>query len=130
MPFSASADEVSDEAAIRALWENYASRRVSGDAEGWLGLWDENGIQMPPGVPARSIESLRPKLAEAWAASPRDAMEIAPEEIVVTDDWAYTRGTYTADAADGHFEGKFVTILRRQNDGTWRIYRDIFNPNG
>ncbi len=130
MPLSASADEASDKAAIRALWESYAAHRVAGDTDQWLGLWDENGIQMPPGMPARSIESLRPKLPDAWAASPRDAMEIAPEEIVVTDGWAYTRGTYTADAADSHFEGKFMTILRRQNDGTWRIYRDIFNPNG
>jgi ketosteroid isomerase-like protein len=26
-------------------------------------------------------------------------------------------------------EGKFLTIFRRQDDGTWRIYRDAFNFN-
>lgn len=123
-------DEASDSAAIRALWQNYAAYRVSGDAESWLGLWDRDGIQMPPGVPARGIETLRPVLGKAWAANPRDAMRINPEEIVITDGWAYTRGTYTADAGDTHFEGKFMTILRRQDDGSWRIYRDIFNANG
>ncbi len=129
IPLSSVADEASDEAEIRAIWKDYASYRVAGNAEGWLGLWDENGIQMPPGMPARLIESLRPVLAEAWAANPRDAMEIIPEEIVVAGDWAYSRGIYTTDSGDANFEGKFMTILRRQEDGSWRIFRDIFNPN-
>lgn len=129
MPLPAAADTAADEAAIRAIWESYASHRVAGDAEAWLGLWDENGIQMPPGVPARGIETLRPALADVFASRPYEAMEITPEEIVVTGDWAYSRGNYTVDAGGSHLEGKFLTIFRRQDDGGWRIYRDIFNPN-
>ena len=129
LPLSVRADEAADEAAIRAIWENYAAYRVTGNTKGWLELWDENGIQMPPGMPARRIETVRPILADRWAAKPRDAMKITPEEIVVTGDWAYSRGTYTTDAGDSHFEGKFMTIHLRQEDGSWRIYRDIFNPN-
>jgi hypothetical protein len=48
-------------------------------------------------------------------------MDINAEEIVVSDDWAYSRGTFTVDEA---VEGKFLTIFRRQEDGSWRIYRD------
>ena len=123
------ADLAEDKAAIRAIWEDYASFRVTGDAEAWIGLWDENGIQMPPGVPARGIDTLRPVLANVFATRPYEAMEINPEEIVVTGDWAYSRGTYSVDAGGSHLEGKFLTIFRRQDDGSWRIYRDIFNLN-
>jgi len=73
MPLVAAGAEAADEAAIRALWKSYAAFRVSGDAEAWLALWDKNGIQMPPGVPARGIETLRPLLAEAFAARSYDA---------------------------------------------------------
>ena len=81
------------------------------------------------GIPAQAIETLRPGLADAFSSRPYEAMEITPEEIVVVSDWAYARGTYTVDAGGKHLEGKFLTIFRRQGDGSWRIFRDIFNPN-
>lgn len=129
LPLPALADMAEDQAAIRAIWEDYASFRVTGDAEAWLDLWDEDGIQMPPGVPARSIDTLRPVLADVFTKRPYEAMEISTEEIVVTGDWAYCRGTYSVDAGGKQIKGKFLTIFRRQDDGNWRIYRDIFNLN-
>lgn len=56
-------------------------------------------------------------------------MQITPEEVVIVSDWAYACGTYTVDAGGKHLEGKFLTIFRREGDGSWRIFRDIFNPN-
>ncbi len=55
-------------------------------------------------------------------------MNITPTETVVAGDWAWSLGTYTFN----DFNGKFMTILRRQSDGEWKIYRDIFSfsPNG
>lgn len=49
-------------------------------------------------------------------------------------DWAFSRGNYTAtQTVQGNtveVDGKFMTIFRRQDDGQWKIYRDIFNSNG
>jgi uncharacterized protein (TIGR02246 family) len=122
-----------DEAAIREIYDTYTSARVAGDAETWLSLWDAEGIQMPPGMPARGKDVLDAGIPKAFSAIPAKAVNINPEEIVVAGDWAYSRGSYNADQVvqgkDVHIDGKFLTIFRRQDDGSWRIYRDIFNFN-
>lgn len=125
LPGAVAADTAEDEAAILEIWSTYSAARVAGDAESWLGLWDEDGIRMPPGVPAVDFATFAPGTPERFA-NPPASMEIKPEEIVVTGDWAYSRGTFTVNDA---VEGKFLTIFRRQDDGTWRIYRDAFNMN-
>ena len=114
-----------DEQAILEIWSTYTEARVAGDAETWLGLWDEDGIRMPPGTPAVDFATFAPGTPERFA-NPPASMDINAEEIVVSDDWAYSRGTFTVDEA---VEGKFLTIFRRQEDGSWRIYRDSFSMN-
>lgn len=129
------ADEASDKAGIQSLWATYASAAVSGDTETWLSLWDAAGIQMPPGVPARSIDVVAANIADAWAnRPPRKSMNINPIDIEIAGDWAFARGDYDVtsviDGAEKKMEGKFLTILKRQDDGSFRIYRDCFNGNG
>jgi uncharacterized protein (TIGR02246 family) len=122
-----------DEAAIREIWNSYAAARVANDPEKWLSLWDDEGIQMPPGMPARGKDVLKTVVPKGFAATPTSVMNVIPEEIVVAGDWAYSRGNYNADRVvdgkDVHIEGKFMTIFKRQDDGAWKIYRDIFNSN-
>ena len=125
MPPLAAADAVADEAAILDIWSQYTTARVEGDAETWLGLWDKEGIRMPPGTPAVDYATFAPGTAERFANAP-NSMVIDSEEIVVTGDWAYSRGTFTVNDA---VEGKFLTIFRRQDDGSWGIYRDSFSMN-
>ena len=125
LSLSATADPATDEAAILDIWETYSSARVAGDVETWLGLWDEEGIRMVPGVPAVDFATFAPITAERFANAPA-SMEINSEEIVVADDWAYSRGTFTVNDV---IEGKFLTIFRRQDDGSWRIFRDAMNMN-
>ncbi|NNL34917.1 MAG: nuclear transport factor 2 family protein, partial [Silicimonas sp.] len=71
---------------------------------------------------------------KAFAAMPASAMEISPEETVIMGDWAFSRGNYTAALTRQgnavNVDGKFMTIFKRQDDGSWKIYRDIFNSNG
>ncbi|MCH7939879.1 MAG: nuclear transport factor 2 family protein [Candidatus Marinimicrobia bacterium] len=62
-------------------------------------------------------------------------MGITNEEVRVAGDWAFARGTYTAiltPKAGGEtidIDGKYLTILERQVDGSWKIFRDCFNSN-
>jgi hypothetical protein len=62
-------------------------------------------------------------------------IDIKNEETVVRGDIAYCRGTFTrvmtpkAGGASVNYDGKFLTILKRQGDGTRKIYRDCFNSN-
>jgi len=118
---------------IRVIWNIYSTARVVGDYEVWLSLWDEEGIQMPPGAPARSKDVLDEVVPKAFTSGSVSSMNIYPEEIVVAGSWAYARGTYDSEReVEGkavRVEGKFLTIFKRQPDGTWRIYRDCFNSN-
>ena len=124
-PGQSFADSASDEQAILDIWSTYTEARVAGDAETWLGLWDEEGIRLPPGAPAVDFATFAPGTPERFAKPPA-SMEIKSEEVVVTGDWAFSRGKFTVNNA---VEGKFLTIFRRQDDGSWRIYRDAFNFN-
>ena len=44
-------------------------------------------------------------------------------------------GVYTQDlkaratGETAHVDGKFLTVLKQQDDGSWRIFRDCFNSN-
>lgn len=122
-----------DKVAIRDIWSTYSAARVAGDAETWLALWDAGGLQMPPGMPARGLDVLMVGVPKVFAAGGVTSMTIDPIEIEVAGDWAYTRGAYASERiVDGNpvmVDGKFMTILRRQDDGSWKIYRDIFNSN-
>ena len=125
IPAAVAADAAADEKAILDIWQTYSAARVAGDAETWLGLWDKDGIRMAPGAPAVDYATFAPGTPERFAKPPA-SMEIKPEEVVVTGDWAYSRGTFTVNNA---VDGKFLTVFRRQSDGTWRIYRDAFSMN-
>ena len=125
IPGAVAADAAGDEKAILEIWSTYSAARVAGDAETWLSLWDKEGIRLPPGAPALDFATFAPGTPERFAKPPA-SMEINSEEVVVTGDWAYSRGNFIVNDA---IEGKFLTIFRRQGDGSWRIYRDAFNMN-
>ncbi|MFD0979751.1 YybH family protein [Tropicimonas aquimaris] len=127
------ADDAADKAAIRGLWQTYSAARVEADAATWLTLWDAEGIQMPPGSPARGFEVLQESVPKAFVPGAVTAMEIEPIDIEVAGDWAFARGVYSStrmrDGQEVQLDGKFLTILKRQDDGAWKIYRDCFNSN-
>jgi len=122
-----------DGAAIEAMWDVYETALIDGDAEKWLSLWDEGGVQLPPGGPAVDKAELAAAMPAELADVDFTAMDIQPAETVVSGDFAFSRGVYTLEGGSGDdafaVDGKFLTIFRRQDDGSWRIYRDAFNSN-
>ncbi len=76
-----------DVAAILKLWQTYSSARVAGDATLRLSLYDENGIQIPPGAPASGKDVLKEIVPKAFSAGSVASMNISPEEITVAGDW-------------------------------------------
>ena len=128
-------DTQADEAAINAIWSTYVSSLEAGDIDAWLSLWTEDGVQMPPNErPVIGKDQLRTRNGGALDVFAVE-IDITNQEVGVAGDWAFSRGVYTATFApkDGSepipVDGKFMTILKRQSDGGWKIYRDIFNSN-
>ncbi len=124
-----------DSAAINAIWSTYVSSLEAGDIDAWLSLWTDDGVQMPPNEPpVIGKDQLRQRNGAALDLFTVE-IDITNQEVGVAGDWAFSRGVYTATFApkDGSkpipVDGKFMTILRRQSDGGWKIHRDIFNSS-
>jgi uncharacterized protein (TIGR02246 family) len=129
------ADLEADVAAISDIWSLYASSANAGDIDRWISLWTEDGVQMPPNEPP--IIGKDQILIANKAAFDQFTyeMEITNEETRVAGDLAFSRGIYTATLSPKNgnqpalVDGKFMTILERQPNGSWKIHRDIFNSN-
>ena len=122
-------------AAVNEIWSQYSSSLNSGDIDAWVALWAEDGIQMPPNSPpVVGKERIRERNKAVLDQFSFD-MSITNEEVEVAGDWAYSRGTYMATLTPKQggepvlIDGKYMTILLRQPDGSWKIRRDIFNSN-
>ena len=128
-------DPATTTAAVNNLLNQYAASLNSGDLDRWVGLWTEDGVQMPPGEPAVvGKDRIRARNGAGLARFKFD-MGITNEEVQVAGDWAYIRGTYKATltpkqgGAPVLVDGKYMSILARQQDGSWKFHRDAFNSN-
>jgi uncharacterized protein (TIGR02246 family) len=104
-------------------------------SDGWISLWADDGVQLPPGSPPNigkeQIRAAMKGLVDQFVWN----IGITNEEVGVGGDWSFARGTYTATLTPKEegkaifVNGKYMTILKKQPDGSWRIHRDIFNSN-
>jgi ketosteroid isomerase-like protein len=62
-------------------------------------------------------------------------MLIQPEEVRILGDRAYSHGTYELEMAPKaggepqRYSGKFLDVLEKQIDGSWKIAIDCHNCN-
>ena len=129
-------DQEAVTAAVNDLWSRYSSSLNSGDIDLWMSLWVDDGVQMPPNEPPvigrQAIRARNKGVLDRFTFN----MTISNEEVGVGEGWAFARGTYratlTPKAGGGaplSIDGKYMSILARQSDGSWKIHRDIFNSN-
>ena len=125
----------SDERAVRSLIARTAAANNAGDVEEWVSLFDEEAIYMPPGGPAVSGEAELRRVAQSGFSAWKSAIEIEPEEVIVSGDWAFARTRVTGSVvprAGGDavaIDNKQIVVYRRGTDGRWRIARQITNAN-
>ena len=125
-----------DMAAIRATDSAFARAAGAGDAAAVAAMYLADARLMPPN--RRPIEG-REAIQKFWGGllgGYQLRFDVAAEEIEGRGDLAYARGRYTLDgtpkakdAAPLHDEGKFLEVLRRQPDGTWRYAVDMYSSD-
>lgn len=124
---------VSDEAAIQALWQEYATSATAGDLDRWITLWSEEGIQLAPDAARRMGRGVIRREMKPLFDLFDTEMAVYPDEIQVLGEQAYTHGTYEfvtrpKEGGDStEVRGKFLTILRKEGDDSWKISIDCFN---
>jgi uncharacterized protein (TIGR02246 family) len=131
----ADVDAVAD--AIDAVWREYEASHLASEPDRWIELWAEDGVQMPPGVPpVVGKDAIYPRITNDLQNNEYSEFVITNEDVEVNGGMAFARGTFAVTVAPKNggdamsFEGKYMTIFRQQPDGSWKIYRDIFNSNG
>jgi uncharacterized protein (TIGR02246 family) len=131
----AAPDQAAAAAAVNEIWKEYSASLNAGDLDRWMTLWTEDGIQMPPDEPAvvgkESIRARNQRVLDQFSFN----IAITNAEARTAGDLAFARGTYKASLTPKQggnpipIDGKYMSILSRQSDGSWKIHRDIFNSN-
>ena len=104
--------------------------------DGWVSCFAEDGAMMPAGGNiVRGREAIRALMAPSFA-NPGFSLRWKPvgAEISSADDLGYTFGTYIATSAgpDGKLAtryGKYLTVWKKQADGSWKVVNDIGNSS-
>jgi len=128
-----------DRAATTATFEQtlkeFSASLSAGDADRWLALWAEDGVQLAPDAPPVERKAAIAAKMRGVLDRFRFDMTIQNLETHSAGDWGFVRGKYQATltpklgGAAIPIDGKYLTVRTRQNDGSWKIYRDIFNSN-
>ena len=129
------ADVEADTAAINKLYNRATLACSTGDAELYLSVFTEDAVVMAPGSPAViGKEELRPIIEGLFGLFDLE-LPYTMDEVGVTGDKAFARSSfqYSMTPKEGGetttSAGKELDILKRQADGSWKIYIQCWNYN-
>jgi ketosteroid isomerase-like protein len=121
-------------AAILRADSAFADSTAATGPEGWTAFFAADGVMFPPRGRIDGQEAIRAAMEGAFAPG-TPMLRWHPVDAVVggAGDLGYTLGRWSSvlpqpDGRDSVLsEGNYVTIWRRQADGTWRVAVDIGN---
>lgn len=129
-------DLAAEREALLQADRDFASAFAEHGVEGWISSFDERGIQMPGGLPtAWGRDEVEATARQLFESPIFESLTWEPVYAVAAEagDLGYTVGNYTARGTDAEGEqviqdGNYVTIWRKQEDGTWKVALDTGNP--
>ena len=135
-------DSADDKKAIQELYQTWDIAVHSGDRDGYVALLDENIRMVPPG--AKDVIGRDAYAEFLIPVFQYGKYEIVPRgdlEINVLGDIALTRYDYLVKVYEGATkmqdgaltqesnDMKYSVVLRRQEDGTWKVLLHMWNQN-
>ena len=134
-PEQVEAEKVEAEAALSSLLDELETTYNTNDASALATLYAEDAVFMPGNQPTVSGR----QQIGTWFGGVFDQftakLTISSEEHQVAGDLGFDRGTYsvslTPKAGGDSMEqnGRYLVVLQRQPDGTWKVARDIDNSS-
>ena len=120
--------EVDYMAEIKAANAQFEAYYNAGDAAGVGSLYTDGGLLLPPGSPAVSGAEARIAFWQAAMDSGLASIDLIEDEVVGMGDTAIDRGRLIAFDADGNqiATGKYIVVWKNDG-GTWKLHRDIWN---
>jgi uncharacterized protein (TIGR02246 family) len=131
-------DVEADIAAIKELYNQYCQAVDASDLDDFMTLWTDDAIRMDHNNFAIiGKEKIRAHFKKRFDPFNNKMILYGETEVQVSGDLAFARGNVTLDITPKekdtttHFDVKFLDILKRQEDGSWKIYIDSpsLNPN-
>lgn len=125
-----------DEAAIRAASADWSKAAQAKDLDKATAVFADDGLALYPKAPeARGKDEIRKAWQQMLAApGPGLSFTTAGVEVSRSGDLAWEHGSYELATADAKGKvttekGKYVTIWKKQSDGSWKVAADIDNAD-
>jgi ketosteroid isomerase-like protein len=127
---SASAD------AVRAADQQWLKVFAAKDLDKSVAFCDKEGAVLSPNAPIAQGHDAIAKLLTAFFAFPnlKITWKADKAEVARSGELGYTSGTYDMTFSDPagktiSDKGKYVTVWKKQADGSWKVLLDIFNTD-
>lgn len=124
-----------DVAKINALRDNFVTAFNAGDAAKVVEGYTTDAIAMPAHHAMVTGKDALVAFNREQFSQVSFKMTLTPAETVVAGNWGYDRGTYTmtvtpkAGGAPMNDAGKYLVVIQKQSDGSWKVSRDIDNSD-
>jgi ketosteroid isomerase-like protein len=123
-----------DKVAIEAQEQFFAKQMAAGDVAGVMkSYYAPDAVVLAPNAPAITGAAAIEAMFKSMGAV--GSMTMTTDEVAGMGDLAYVRGRYamtftpagmTAAISDS---GKYLEVFKKQADGTWKNYRDMFSSD-
>jgi ketosteroid isomerase-like protein len=116
---------------LQAFRDAQSAAYIARDAQSFLKLFDENCVIYPPTFSPIGPKDQVAVYAQAWIGRVvRLTLNIVESEA--SGDFAFELGTYRGEVRNDESEpeylsGKVLRILKKQADGSWKIYRALWH---
>ena len=127
-----------DAQAIREVIATSSAAAASKDYDNFFAYYDQDASVFAPDAPVvTGLPAIKTTVLSAFA-DPNFAIDIqiAKVEVSKAGDLGYAQGTFTQKATNPKTkkvesrDGKWVTVFKKETDGSWKAVSDIFNFSG
>jgi uncharacterized protein (TIGR02246 family) len=123
--------------AIHALYDQYCLGANTGDLDLFMSVWSDDAIRMGQDIPAVvGKEAVRGFFQPMFEGLDTHITLHGDTEVGVSGDMAYGWGNATLSMTPKGggptttVDAKWLDVLKKGPDGSWKIYRDSVTNNG
>lgn len=128
-------DVASVQRAIDSADARFSAALMKGDTAGISSVYADDAVILPPNMKAaRGRAGMSQMNAAMLANVSYPAVSVKSEDLIVSGDYGIETGVYrmTIQPKAGKSTedvGKFISIWKKQPDGSWKMIRDMFSSD-
>lgn len=120
---------------IEAIETAWVAAIGSKDIEQWVSYYaDDATILLPNAPPVTGKDNIRASL-KPRLSDPNFSLTFRPAKIEASEGLAYVQGAYSSTRTDPKTmevrsdQGKYVTVYKKQRDGSWKAIQDMVSSD-